>query len=355
MKNLKTNYAKLVAVLFLVISIAFVPACSDDDDDDPVDKTALLAKITEAENIITTTEEGTANGQYAFGSQDVLQDVIDIAQAVYDNPIATQVEVEATIISLTAAITVYEGMEISPIAPDALIGHWAFDDGTGTTAKDYSDNGFDGTFGTETGFGAGVPTWTTDRYGNAGKAISFDEGAKITVPYTAAINPTQITIALWVNSAEVRGSSRFLGLQSWNGYKFELQSANKPFFTGCIDQAGGGVFLQDDTEPALELNTWYHIAATWGSGQLIFYINGIATRTIDGESGDLVTVTGHDLTFGVGSSKYAATTDNYDTDKIIPLEWGGYFHGSLDEIRMYNTVLTATQIASIYNLEKVQD
>ncbi|MCD4832613.1 MAG: hypothetical protein K8R31_02375 [Bacteroidales bacterium] len=352
MKNLKTNYAKLLAVLFLVISIAFVPACSDDDDDDPVDKTALSAKITEAENLIATTEEGTANGQYAIGSQATLQAVIDLAKVVELNPLATQTEVDNSVTALDAAITVYEAAEISPIAPDALIGHWAFDDGTGTTAKDYSDNGYDGTFGTETGFGSGVPTWTTDRYGNAGKAISFNEGAKITVPYTTAINPAQLTIALWVNAAEVRESNRFLGLQSWNGYKFQLQSANKAYFTGCIDQAGDGLFLQDDTEPVLDLDTWYHIVATWGDGQLIFYINGLKTRTINGETGDLVTVTGHDLVFGVGSSKYAATADNYGVDKIIPLDWGGYFHGILDEIRMYNTVLTATQITSIYNLEK---
>lgn len=350
MKNLKTNYAKLLAVLFLVISIAFVPACSDDDDDDPVDKTALLTKIDVAENIIATTEEGTANGQYAFGSQATLQDVIDIAQVVYDNPIATQVEVDATIVALTAAITVYEGMEVSPIAPDALIGHWAFDEGTGTTAKDYSDNGFDGTFGTETGFGSGVPTWTTDRYGNEGKAISFNEGAKITVPYTAAINPAQLTIALWVNAAEILENNRFLGLHSWNGYKFQLQSINKPFFTAS---AVDGTY-DKDSDPALDIETWYHLAVTFGGGEMIFYVNGVETITHEGLTGDLKAVTDHDLVFGVGSSKYAATTDNYDTDKIIPLAWGGYFHGSLDEIRMYNTVLSAAQIESIYNLEKVQ-
>ncbi len=347
MKNLKTIHGKLLAVLFLAISIAFVPACSDDDDDDPVDKTALSAKITEAENLIATTEEGTANGQYAIGSQDVLQDVIDLAKVVELNPLATQVEVDATIVSLTAAITVYEAAEISPIAPDALIGHWAFDDGTGTTVKDYSDNGFDGTFGTETGFGTGVPTWATDRYGNASKAITFDNGAKITVPYTTAVNPAQLTIALWINAAETRQNNRFLGLHSWNGYKFQLEDRDYPFFTGAADD-----IWNKDAGLAIDLNTWYHLALTFGGGETVFYINGVMVLTHTDTPGDLVTVTGHDLVFGVGSSKYAATADNYDVDHIIPLDWGGYFHGTLDEVRMYNTVLTATQITSIYTLEK---
>ena len=350
MKNLKTNYGKLLAILFLVFSIAFVQSCDDDDDDvDPVSvvKTELLAKITEANTLISSTEEGTANGQYAIGSQTTLQAVITIAQAVNDNVDATQTEVDNSVVSLTAAITAYGAQIVSPIAPDALIGHWAFDDGSGTTVKDYSDNGYDGTFGNESGFGTGVPSWVADRYGNAGKAIAFDTGAKITVPYNTAVNPAQLTIALWINAAESRENNRFMGLQSWKGYKFQLQSGDIPFFTGAADD-----IWNRDAGSGINLNTWYHIAVTFGGGNTVFYINGVSILTWDDTPGDLVAVTGHDLVFGVGSSKYAATADNYDVDHIIPLDWGGYFHGTLDEVRMYNTVLTATQITSIYTLEK---
>jgi len=351
MKNFKTNYAKLLAVLFLVISIAFVPACSDDDDDDPVDKTALSAKITEAENLIATTEEGTANGQYTIGSQDVLQDVIDLAKVVELNPLATQTEVDNSVTALEAAITVYEAAEISPIAEADLIGHWAFDDGTGTTVTDYSDNGFDGTFKTgNAGFGAGDPTWATDRYGNAGKAIQFDEGAFVEVTYNTALNPTQITIACWVYADEILESNRFIGLHSWNGYKFQLQSVNKSFFTAATDHEGA--IYDRDTDPPLDITTWYHLAVSFGGEEMAFYVNGVNTITHTDLPGNLATVTGHNLAFGVGSSKYADTADNYDVDKIIPVAWGGYFHGRLDEVRMYNTVLTETQILSIYNLEK---
>lgn len=339
MKNLKTNYAKLLAVLFLVISIAFVPACGGDDDDpEPVDKTALSAKITEAENLIATTEEGTANGQYTIGSQATLQAVIDLAKVVDLNPLATQTEVDNSVSALTAAITAYGAQIVSPIAPDALIGHWAFDDGTGTTAKDYSDNGFDGTFKTDTsGAGGGTPTWATDRYGNAGKAIYFDKGAFIEVPYRAAINPEQITIALWVNAKEVRENNRFLGLYSWHGYKFQLQSANKPFFTAATDL---GIYDRD-TDPSLILDTWYHLAVTFGDGKMTFYVNGLQIKVWEEVPGNLVPITDHNLSFGNDNAAQSSSTS--------------YFHGTLDEIRMYNTVLSATQITSIYNLENPQD
>ncbi|RLD63898.1 MAG: hypothetical protein DRJ01_02490 [Bacteroidetes bacterium] len=350
MEKLKKQ-SMLVLIALLGISMFFVSSCNKDDDDDTVNKTALMAKITEANDLYTNAVEGTAAGQYAYGSKAELKSVIDIAQGVYDNEASTQTEVDNSVVSLTNAMDLFETKVIAAIAPDDLVGQWTFDEGTGTTVKDYSGNGFDGTFGNEAGFGTGQPTWTTDRYGNEGKAIAFDEGAKITIPYNTAINPTQITIALWVNAAHVRANNRFMGLQSWNGYKFQLQSANKVFFTASTDSS----IYDRDTDPALDTLKWYHIAVTYGGNEMAFYVNGVQTKLWDDVKGDLVKVTGHDLVFGVGSSKFAATTDNYDADHIIPLEWGGYFDGSLDEIRIYKTVLTPTQIASIYNLEKVQN
>ncbi len=350
MKKLKKQ-SMLVLIALLGISMFFVSSCDDDDDDDIVNKTALMAKITEADNLVANSVEGTAAGQFEYGSIAELQGVIDIAQGVYDNEASTQAEVSNSIVSLTNAMDLFNTKVIAAIAPDDLVGQWTFDEGTGTTVADYSGNEFNGTFGNEAGFGTGQPTWTTDRYGNEGKAIAFDEGAKITIPYNTAINPKQITIALWINAAHVRESNRFMGLQSWNGYKFQLQSANKLFFTASTDSA----IYDKDTDPALDTLKWYHLAVTYGGNKMAFYVNGVQTKLWDDVKGDLVKVTGHDLVFGVGSSKYAATTDNYDTDHIIPLAWGGYYNGSLDEIRIYKTVLTPTQITSIYDLEKVQE
>jgi hypothetical protein len=354
MKNLKTTYGKLFAMFVLIAGVAFMQSCSKDDEKTTVDKTALLTKITDSNALIADAEEGTASGQYAKGSIATFQAVIDIAQTVYDDDASTQVVVDNSVSSLTSAMTAFEAAVIVPIAPESLVAHWAFDDATGTTVKDYSENAFDGTFGNEAGFGNGQAAWTTDRYGNAGKALAFDLGAKVTVPYNVALNPGQMTVALWINAAEVRENNRFMGLHSWLGYKFQLQSGNKAYFTGCVDPVGG-TYIEDDTDPELDLDTWYHIAVTVGAGKLIFYVNGVETRNLDVANAELVKDASHDLVFGVGSSQYADVDTNYDTDKIIPIAWGGYFHGSLDEVRMYNVPLTASQIKSIYDLEKVTE
>jgi len=90
-----------------------------------------------------------------------------------------------------------------------------------------------------------------------------------------------------------------------------------------------------------------------------FYINGQLTYswTTAQETGGMVLLNGAagtniapvDLVFGQD-----LPTAAYSTDLNSPnyLNWGGYFIGALDDIRIYKTALTATQITSIYNQEK---
>jgi hypothetical protein len=347
MKKMKWLHVAMISLV--AVGLIAITACDDDDDPVGVDKTELGAKIQEAENLIETTEEGTAEGQYMPGSKADLQETIDVAKGVNNDPDATQVQVNNTVVALDAAIAEYQASIVEAIAPESLVGHWTFDDGTGTTLTDHSGNDHHGTLmsGADT-WGGGLPEWTTDRYDQPDKALSFNEGSYVSIPNSASLSPQNISIALWVNAAEIRESNRFIGLHSWNGYKFELQSINKAFFT--VNSSEG---IHDrDADPPLEIETWYHLAVTFGDGNMIFYINGSEAERWENTPGNALTVTGNDLVFGRDSDEYAATTANYDDDLIIPLEWGGYFHGTMDEVRIYNTVLTIAQVQSIYNLER---
>ena len=76
---------------------------------------------------------------------------------------------------------------------------------------------------------------------------------------------------------------------------------------------------------ALNTSQWYHVAATFGGGSLSLYLNGnlVATQAVTGS---------------VGS----------DTSKLTlgknPLSATNYFKGKIDEVRVFNTTLTSTQI-----------
>ena len=66
-----------------------------------------------------------------------------------------------------------------------------------------------------------------------------------------------------------------------------------------------------------------------------------AITNISAEPVDLVF--GQDLPNGI-----------YADDDTHNVAWGGYFKGKLDDIRLYNRVLSSQEVASIYNLEKPQ-
>lgn len=346
----KFKFFTFMMVALISGSLLMFTACGDDDDDpDTVDKTELAAKIQEAEDLLANTSEGTAEGQYIPGSQAVLQDVVDLAKTVYENADATQVQVDNSVIALEQAMEAYEAQKVVPIAPEALVGHWTFDESEGTVLTDYSGNEFHGTLmsGADT-WGGGLPVWSTDRYGNEGQALMFNEGAYVSIPNNPALSPANISISLWLNAAETLENNRFIGLHSWNGYKFQLQAADKAFFTLATTD---GIYDRD-TDPPLVLNEWYHVTVTFTDGEMAFYIDGTQTQVWDNTPGTAVNVSGNDLVFGRDSDEYAADDSNYDNDLIIPLAWGGYFHGMMDEVRIYNVALSASQVQSIYEQEK---
>ncbi len=336
----------------LIGGLFFLQSCSKSDGPDVpvISKTGLQTAIASATTLLSTSVEGSAQNQYVLGSKAVLQSSLDLANGVLNNTAATQIMLDNAVIALNASLTVFATKIIVPIDPTNLVGQWTFDDGSGTVLKDFSGNNFNGKLEVVTGWGGSLPTWTTDRYGNANKALAFNKGSKITIPYNTKINPATMSISLWVKLAEKR-NNKIIGLYAWMGFKFEVQDGNKSFFTGStMDKIYDKDFAGANP---LELTTWYNLAVTFGNGHTIFYVNGVKVKDWDDTPGTLKTVSGHDLVFGVDCDQYAAVDTNFDVDKIIPLAWGGYLNGSLDEVRMYKSILSDSQVKSIYDAEKV--
>jgi hypothetical protein len=347
MKKMIPKSILFILMLFAFAGLINLSSCDDDDDgNDAANTAALETAIADAEELLASTEEGNNDGEYPTVARTTLQAAITASQSVVDNPASTQTEVDAALNSLNAAMTAYEESVVTPIAESDLIAHYTFNEGTGTTATDMSANGFDGTFGTgHADWGAGVPEWTEDRNGEENMALFFNEGANIEIPYNTQLNPEQMTVSLWINAAETRENNRFLGLHSWAGYKFQLQSANFPFFTV---HTSDDKYWDRDAAVALPLNEWHHIAVTFGGGNMIFYIDGEAVKAWDNTPGTAISISGDPYNLVIGQD---VPTDKY-TPETFPLADGGYFHGALDEIRMYKTVLSSSQIQSIYDREK---
>ncbi|QMW04033.1 LamG domain-containing protein [Spirosoma foliorum] len=239
------------------------------------------------------------------------------------------------------------------IAPTNLVLYMKMDGNT----KDASGKGFDGSLKAGASiWGAGTPTLTKDRYGVDNKAYHFFKGGNIEVPYNTALNPSkEITVSLWARMDSSNANNYMLGLNRWNGYKFNIQQANYAFFT---IKTGTGIIDHDNADPTLDLNKWYHITVTYKAGNMNFYLNGTLVKNWPNLTGDPVAVKstinlaiGQDLPTSLYKFDEASQKDDADGNNFYG-PWGGYFRGDLDEVRIYNVALSDTQVKSIYTAEK---
>jgi len=354
--------AKLIlSLLGLVLFVWALNSCSKSADAIPVvSKTVLNDSIATATSLISSTVEGVQDGQYAGGSQVALAIAIGEAEAVAQSTTSTATQVTGTIAALGAAMATYRTGKVVPVAADALVGHWSFNEGTGNSTSDASANAFGATLKAGPAqWGSKLPVWITDHKGNAGKALQFNNGASVEIPYNTKLNPVAISMAAWVRVDTVNANNRFIGLYSWNGYKFQLQDGNRPFATIATSVS---IFDRDAAVGIPDDKQWHHLAVTYVSGTETFYIDGTKVKTwtdVTG-TGSSIASTPYNLVIGADfpADKYS-TSDGSDYNTVgspnyhvIPLAWGGHFIGALDEVRIYNIALSESQITSIYTREK---
>jgi hypothetical protein len=340
-------------VLIIPLSaMVMFSACKDDDDEEEcptVDYTELDATIAEAQSLYDNAEEGTEPGDYVVGSKADLQDAIDLAQQVRDKDCVTQSELDNAVVALDEAIIEFQDQKITDVNPGALVAQWLFNG----DATDASGNGHDGTpsAGHEN-WGGGMPELATDRHGNADYCYKFMDGGNIVVPNSNAFRPAELTISVWMNLYETWAHSYFISNDIWHCWKFQVQDANKPFFTAHImkdDGSGEDAYIDKDSNAGiLELNQWYHVVLTYTSGKMIFYIDGVKVQEWDDfPTGEFMEPhEGIDLCIG-----QALATDDFDDGDHEWKEWLGYFKGYLDDMRIYNEVLTDAQIISLFQYE----
>ncbi|HUS26337.1 MAG TPA: LamG-like jellyroll fold domain-containing protein [Nevskiaceae bacterium] len=200
-----------------------------------------------------------------------------------------------------------------------LVASYNFDEGSGTTLTDRTGNSHAGTIS-----GA---TWSTT--GKYGKALSFDgTNDWVTVADANDLDLTNaMTFEAWVKPSSVTSWRTVLMKEKSGGMAYGLYAASgnsKASFYGNVtsDVAANGTANTSTT-------AWTHLAGTYDGANLRLYVNGtlVATKAL---SGNLATTTGV-LRIGGNAA------------------WGEYYKGLMDDIRIYNKVLTATEIQTDMN------
>jgi hypothetical protein len=207
-------------------------------------------------------------------------------------------------------------------------------------ANDASGNGHNGAVN-----GA---TLTTDRYGNANSAYYFDGSAWIQVPYSEQLNLTaDKTISAWIyiSSADNANLPWYptIVFQSSTDYYHPTYAIQLNTYSGYLnDQYKYSFFFGDDSTNYLcnstelypnFLNQWVCVTGTYNfsAGIIKIYINGTLSDSLITGSITSATSTAHDLYFGKNTLYYC------------------YFFGKIDEVAIYNQVLSDQEIAGLCN------
>ncbi len=197
-----------------------------------------------------------------------------------------------------------------------MIGYWAFEEGSGTVAKDGSGNGHDGQL-------VGSPQWVA---GNVGGALEFNGStSKVDIPYWPEVTPTEgTTMCSWVFPTD---TTRSCIVGQFEGYGMALMT--DLYLKSVI---WGSDWVLDTTIPQGE---WSYIVMTWdvANKQRKVYLDG----QLVGERAD---------------AAVPAVRNNLGIGLWIgwPDAWGDdSFAGLLDEVRVYNRVLIAGQVEDLFH------
>ncbi len=215
----------------------------------------------------------------------------------------------------------------------SLVGYWTFDEGSGSIAYDYSGNNATGTL-------TNGPAWVAGRVGSG--ALSFNTS---TVTYVNFGNPTQLqitkdmTIIAWANTTSTTGnngifSKAYNSAPSLRAYRLGVTATRVP----VLDVADGtGAFTTAVASNSIASGAWQLVAMVYtaGAGSATFYINGVAAG---GGSGLYTTL---------NNTTQAAQVGTWDTST-----GANGFTGLIDDVRIYNRALSASEIQALYNSQR---
>lgn len=354
---------KMVAFCLAVACVAPVfTACSDDDDKketvaNNADTAALKEELAACKALLgsATTED------YPQSAIDALQKVVTLVEeSLKKDP--TQTAVDNMLTQLTTAKTTFLAAAYDAIPAENIVCNWDFNtEGSVVTSTGTQKWTAELKAGPTELFGSNtdVPKFVE---GKQGKALLFDNGAHLEVAdyNTNALLTKEFTLSVWVKPTKTTAGNYIISLNYWNTFKFNLQGENKPFFTVNTDQ--GIVDADNEKAQSVKENEWAHLVVVmnFNDHTLKFYVNGNLDKTWDSTgkpalagnnwAAGWTSVTGKKLPLMIG----VCTTyeEALTWDWAVPsAETWDCFHGSIDELKIFNVALTDGQVSKLYNDE----
>jgi len=229
-----------------------------------------------------------------------------------------------------------------------LVGHWTFD-GADVTDKVYDKSGQG-----NHGYFIGGATTTAKVKGKIGQALKFDGvNDYVAVDSVFTTNQTELTMSAWVNFKSfnqppgvIMNSPIISGWDTWSGGSqkgYQVRISHNTFdYTMWNININDGVNynttlydnISDASFTAKYANKWIHAVATFKGGQYVkLYLDGelkiTNTSSIPSE-----------MVPEVRSTDWIGRTNIN----------GGYSSAVIDDVRVYNRALSASEVKALYNM-----
>ncbi len=198
---------------------------------------------------------------------------------------------------------------------NGLVGYWPFNG----NANDESGNGNNGTV-----YGASL---TTDRFGNVGKAYSFDGvNDNIIVPNNVNFQQNRHAINFWLKTNQLPSLRYNLITKDGPLRQWVAQLENNGAIRNAVFTDNGEFTFNSNIN--YQLNSWIMVTKIWDENISKTYINGSLAGSMNTTAN--IVQSNNDL--------YFAGNDSY----IL-------YKGILDDIAIFNRALTATEIQQLFN------
>ncbi len=207
-----------------------------------------------------------------------------------------------------------------PDLNSGLVGYWKFDEGSGASVTDFSGNNNTGTL-------VNSPTWTDSLNCRLGGCLGFNGlNQYVQVNNSPSLNPNNLTISVWAKS----------NTSTWNDYGFLVSKRNAYIIHPVQGTNSIGFYIYTTAWTsvscsAANITNWNLYTLTWNGTTLSCYVN--ETMGYSNNPGGSINVSdGNNLTIGRDSTL------------------SRYFNGFIDNVRIYNRALTATEVSRLYNM-----
>lgn len=334
-KSFLVTNIKVISLLFLITLISI--SCSWDLPNAPTEQIlpAITAnagedQIVDLGQFVTLTGSGNGGDPNSFAYNWTLLSGIEVETSTPEAQ-ETSFFAPSNATSLSFLLTVSDG---NVSATDtvvititgqsitkSLVAYWKFNDNTGTTVLDHSDN--------ENPINAIIAeaSWVS---GRAGSALAFDGlNDYARVLYNTSYRPTEtITVQTWVNFSDLSSPRTLVSCAETGGWSLRYESG---FMTFQVFILGVGFVIPSYNN--ISVNTWYHVAGTYDGSAVNLYV--------DGSLQDSIAITGlihYEL-------------ENFliiggEADSGVGPKDGDHFHvGKLSEMQIYNYARSADEIA----------